>query len=149
MENQNINWKWLNILYKYNAYTLISTGTAMILFPDLFKSILGIPKQDPFFFGVISCVWFTFGLLSALGIKSPLKFIPVLMMQLCYKTIWLTFIALPTFISGFHPFYSVLLIICMLSYVILDVIAIPFGYLFAEETHTDNMTGAVRSQHLY
>lgn len=132
MENKDINLKCLSILYKLNAYTLISTGAAMILLPDTFRSILGIPKQDPYFFGVISCVWFSFGLLSSLGIKSPLKFIPILMMQLCYKMIWLIFIALPTFFRGFHPFYSVLLIICMLLYVVFDIIAIPFKHILAE-----------------
>ncbi|MBU0993317.1 MAG: hypothetical protein KJ737_12560 [Proteobacteria bacterium] len=133
MENSDTKMKWLIILYKYNVVTLISTGLVLIFIPDVFNAILGIPKQDPYFYGVVGSVWFMFGILSFLGLRSPVKFVPVLMLQLGYKLIWLVFIALPTLMDGFHPFYSIFLIICMLSYVVLDFKAIPFHMVFTVE----------------
>jgi len=63
-------------------------GLGMIVMPETVKAILGWPVEEPIAFGIIGSVYLTFGLLSIFGLRSPLKFVPVLLLQLCYKLIW-------------------------------------------------------------
>lgn len=46
-----------------------------------------MPKQDPIVFGIVGGVYVAFGILSILGLRSPLKFMPVLLLRLFYKVI--------------------------------------------------------------
>ena len=55
-------------------------GLAMVVMPENVRSLFGWPTQDPIVYGVTGSVWLAFGLLSILGLKSPLKFVPVLLM---------------------------------------------------------------------
>ena len=68
--------------------------------------------------------------MSALGLRSPLKFLPVLLMQCTYKSIWVIGVLLPLALKGELPGYAPLIIVVMISYIIGDLIAIPFPYVF-------------------
>ncbi len=48
-----------------------------------------------------------FGFLSIFGLRSPLKFVPVLLLQLCYKSIWFIGVILPLLISAQLPSYAI------------------------------------------
>jgi hypothetical protein len=75
-----------------------------------------------------------FGILSILGLRSPLKFVPVLFLQLCYKSIWFLVVLLPQLLGGQLPFHAMVLSLIFATYIIGDLIAIPFGRLFSSET---------------
>ena len=62
----------------------------------------------------------------------PLKFIPLLLLQLVYKPVWLLVVALPLFLEGQFPLYVVFMSAVFVTYVIGDLIAIPFSYLFSK-----------------
>ncbi len=126
----NIRWGWLRFLYAYTIVGAGTTGLVMVLVPGLIPSLFGMPAQDPFIYGVAASIWLAFGVLSVLGLRAPIKFLPVLLMQLCYKTIWLAGVVLPLLIRGEFPFYGVLFTLVMASYVVIDLIAIPFPLLF-------------------
>ncbi len=126
----NIRWGWLRFLYGYTIVGAGISGLVMVLVPGLIPSLFGMPAQDPFIFGVAASVWFAFGILSVLGLRAPLTFLPVLFLQLCYKTIWLGGVVIPLLIKGEFPFYGVLFTLIMASYVVFDLIAIPFPLLF-------------------
>jgi len=128
-----IRWGWLRFLYAYTIAGAGVTGLVMILAPGFVPSLFGMPAQDPFIFGVAGSVWLAFGVLSILGLRSPVRFLPVLLMQLCYKTIWLAGVVLPLLFRGGFPFYGVVFTLVMASYVVLDLIAIPFPVLFRGE----------------
>lgn len=134
-EQANIRWGWLKFLYVYNVLTLIPSGLVIIVFPLLVKTMFRMPEQDPYIFGITGSVWLSFGILSIFGLKYPLRFTPVLLMQLCYKTLWLLGIVLPAAVRGAQPVYAKLLVLAMLSYMILDLISIPFSHLL----HNDLM----------
>jgi hypothetical protein len=117
-------------------YTIVGAGGfgfAMVVMPEIVRSLFGWPAQDPAVFGITGSVWLAFGLLSILGLKSPLKFVPVLLLQLIYKSIWFIGVVFPLLISGKFPNYAILHVAVMGSYIIGDVIAIPFSYLFAKK----------------
>ena len=78
-------------------------------------------------------VYVAFGILSILGLRSPLKFVPVLFLQLCYKAVWFIGVALRLLVAGQFPVHGILFAIIFASYIVGDLIAIPFSYLFAKE----------------
>lgn len=114
---------------------------AMIIAPDFVQSTFGFPAEDPVVFGITASVYTAFALLSILGLKSPLKFAPVLLLQLVYKSVWLAGIVLPMLISGRFPAYATTVLIIFVSYIIGDLIAIPFALVFSDESTTDRQSG--------
>lgn len=115
-------------------YTIIGAGgfgLAMVLFPEAVRSLFRWPAQDPIVYGVTGSVWMAFGVLALFGLRSPLKFVPILLMQLCYKSIWFLGVVFPLLVLGKFPLYAILHVIVMGSYIIGDLIAIPFPYVFA------------------
>ena len=99
------------------------------------RSIFGWPHSDQIIaFGVTGSVYFSFALLSMLGLQSPLKFAPLLLLQLAYKAVWFVGVVLPLLLTGKFPQYALLFTGIYMSYIIGDLIAIPFSYLFAKQS---------------
>ncbi len=69
---------------------------------------------------------------SVLGLRAPLRFSPVLLLQLTYKVIWFVAIFIPVSIAGQLPSYAIGTAILWIAFVVGDLIAIPFRYLFAK-----------------
>ncbi len=129
----NVRWGWLKFMYILTIVVAGGAGLGMIFFPDLYRLSFGMPKQDPVVFGVTSSVYLAFGILSVLGLRSPLKFVPVLLLQLCYKVVWFVGVILPLLFSGPFPMYGISMVIIFAVFVIGDLIAIPFSYVFAKQ----------------
>jgi hypothetical protein len=122
-------------------YTIIGAGgfgLAMVLFPETVCSLFRWPLQDPIVYGVTGSVWMAFGVISIFGLRSPLKFVPILMMQLCYKSIWFIGVVFPLLVSGTFPLYAILHVVIMGSYIVGDLIAIPFPYVFSRTDTADS-----------
>ena len=117
-------------------YTIVGAGgfgLGIIVMPNVMRSIFGWPEQDPIVFGVMGSVWLSFALLSVLGLRSPLKFVPVLLLQLCYKVVWFIGVILPILFGGRFPTYALLYVVIFATYIIGDLIAIPFSCVFAKQ----------------
>jgi hypothetical protein len=90
-------------------------------------------------FGITGSVFLAFAILSIFGLKAPLKFVPVLMLQLCYKSIWSIGVIVPMVVSGRFPRYAILPVAIFASYIIGDLIAIPFKHAFSSEEYTETV----------
>ena len=77
--------------------------------------------------GVAFSFWAALAVLSALGIRYPLTMLPLLFMQLFYKTFWLIAVYLPLRAAG----RSSDLALGFLIAIALDVAVIPWSYVFA------------------
>ena len=132
-EEFNVRWGWLKFMYSFTIAVAGGAGLGMIFFPDLYRLSFGMPEQDPVMFGITGSVYLAFGILSILGLRSPLKFLPVLLLQLGYKVIWFAGVILPLLFSGSFPVYGISMVIIFAIFIIGDLIAIPFSYVFAEE----------------
>jgi hypothetical protein len=130
----NVRWGWLKIMYIWTIVGAGGFGLGIIVIPNIMKSIFGWPSQDPIVYGVTGSVWLAFGIISILGLRSPLKFVPVLLLQLCYKSIWFIGVVLPLLVVGKFPLYAILHVVVIASYIIGDLIAIPFSYVFAKQS---------------
>lgn len=124
----------LKIMYLYTMIMTIIFGLGILLVPNMMKSVFGWPNQDPIVLGITGSVYLAFGLLSILGLRDPLKFMPVLLLQLCYKVIWFIAVVLPLLIIGQFPMYAILHVIIFATFVIGDIIALPFSDLLAKKS---------------
>ena len=107
------------------VYDLNFVGLGMNVWPNL----LNHPEPWDPVKGVAISFWAALSLLSALGIRYPLKMLPVLMMQLTYKTIWLIFVGYPLWSAGdMSPGATAVFNACVMGFVI-DLVVIPWSYL--------------------
>jgi len=130
-----IRWGWLKGMYIYTAVGAGLFGLGMIVIPEVIKTMFTWPVKEPIAFGIVGSVYLAFGLSSLLGLRSPLKFVPVLLLQLCYKSIWFIGVVLPLLITAHFPSYAIPTVIIFATYIIGDLIAIPFSYVFAKESN--------------
>lgn len=77
--------------------------------------------------GVAFSFWAALSALSGLGLRYPLKMLPLLLLQLLYKAIWLIAVGLPQW----SAVRSTDLAKAMMIGVVLDLIAIPWPYVLA------------------
>lgn len=117
-------------MYLYTVIGAGGFGIGILFKPEFIQSLLKMPEQDPVIFGITGAVYLAFGLLSILGLLTPMKFSPVLLLQLFYKSAWLAAVIVPIFLKGEFQLYAILISIIFLTYIIGDLIALPFGYLF-------------------
>jgi len=132
-EDIKVRMNWLKGMYIYTIFGAGGFGLGMIVIPEVIKSMFGWPVAEPIVLGIVGSVYVAFGVLSIFGLRSPLKFVPVLLLQLCYKSIWFIGVILPLLISTQFPSYAISIAIIFATYIIGDIIAIPFSYVFAKE----------------
>jgi hypothetical protein len=116
-------------LYVLRAvYLLILVERSIRVLPALVSPATPLGPWD----GVAYSFWGALALLAALGLRYPLQMLPVLLIQMAYKTIWLLAVALPLWLAGvrFDPM-MVSFTWAMAIGVALDLIVIPWGYVFA------------------
>jgi hypothetical protein len=132
--NSNVRWGWLKGMYIFTIIHAGGSGLGIILGPSAMQSFFGWPSQDPVVFGICGSVWVAFGLLSILGLRSPIKFSPILLLQLTYKVVWFIGVFFPLLIAGKFPAYGTGYVVFFAIYIIGDLIAIPFPYVFAKQS---------------
>jgi hypothetical protein len=128
----DVRWGWLKFMYIYTIVVAGGIGLGIIVVPKLIRSVFSLPNGDPITFGIAGSVYLSFGLLAILGLRAPLKYVPILLLQLSYKVVWFVGVLLPLLVAGRLPMYAIPIAILWATYVIGDLIAIPFSYVFAK-----------------
>jgi hypothetical protein len=77
--------------------------------------------------GVAFSFWAALAALAGLGLRYPLKMLPLLLLQLLYKSIWVIAVALPLW----STFRSIELTGVMYMGAVVDLIVIPWPYVLA------------------
>jgi len=129
----SVRWGWLKAMYIYTIFGAGGFGLGMLFSPGTIQSVLRFSPQDPVVLGLYGSFLLASGLLAIPALRSPLKFAPLLLIQLVYKPIWLAAVVIPLFLRGQFPFHVVFISAVFLSYIIGDLIAIPFSYLFSKK----------------
>jgi hypothetical protein len=130
-KDKGVRWVWLKIMYILTTIVAGGFGVLMIFFPRMSASLFDM-SCAPATYGIVGSVYLAFGLLSILGLRDPLKFVPILLLQLTYKTIWLLGVFLPLLITGKFPSSEISTVIIFSIVVVGDLIAIPFSHVFAK-----------------
>lgn len=124
----------LKIMYIYTAILTLTFGLGIIALPNVMVSLFGWPEQDPIVFGVMGSVYVAFALLALLGLRDPVKFIPILLLQLFYKVVWFIGVVIPLLITESFPLYGLLHVIIFATFIVGDLLTIPFSEFFRKNT---------------
>jgi hypothetical protein len=107
------------------TYLLIVVGVGAMIWPLL----LDAPETAEHFRGVTWCLLGTVALLALLGLRYPLKMLPLLLFELVWKTTWVVTIGLPLQGSGqLEGAFRETWFANILGLVIFPL-AIPWGYV--------------------
>ncbi len=115
-------------LYLLRAtYLLLVVGLAFMVWPG----VINHTKAWPLMQSVVSCLLAGVSVLAALGIRYPLKMLPVLLFELVWKSIWLIAVALPLWRADqLDPRTMETVKDCLWGIVILPIV-IPWPYIWA------------------
>jgi hypothetical protein len=106
---------------------LLYLGNFLFLGLNVWPGIINhVGEWDPVK-GVAFSFWAALSALSGLGLRYPLKMLPLLLLQLVYKSIWLMAVYLPLRSGG----VSTELTRVMAIGVVVDLIVIPWPYVLA------------------
>jgi hypothetical protein len=125
-----IRWRWLRFMYLYTILGAGGFGLSVLAAPERMKALFRWPGDEPIALSIVASVYLAFGVLSIFGLRAPLKFVPVLCLQLCYKLVWFVGAVVPLLLSGQFPIYALPTAAIFASYIVGDLIAIPFWYVF-------------------
>ena len=138
---------WMRFTYGATAFLGILTGGIMLAGPTkLARKLVGfpfmLPEQDPIIFGALAGIWFTVGLLCVLGVRAPLKFLPLLGLQLIYKASWFLFVFFPLMARGEFPEWGWASVVGNAIWMALDIKSIPWRYLLSPELDPELAEGS-------
>ena len=116
-------------LYLLRAmYVFIAVGLAVQKWPG----ILNPPADIPHMGTVVGSVLGAVTLLAVLGIRYPLKMLPLLFFELVWKSMWVLMWGLPLWSAHqLTPERQETLIACLVG-IVLVPLAIPWGYVFKQ-----------------
>ena len=104
------------------GYLLMGVGLALVKWP-LLPGAASLPLYE----GVTLCLLTAMSVLAFLGLRYPVKLLPLLLFESAWKILWLSLVALPRATSGgLDAATTEILISCSLVVVILAVI--PWRY---------------------
>jgi len=81
--------------------------------------------------GVAFSFWAAYATLMILGLWNPLKMVPLLLLQLLYKSVWLLAVAIPLAKAGPLDATAASLVRIFVIAVVVDLVAIPWPYVMA------------------
>jgi hypothetical protein len=82
------------------------------------------------------CVWAAFATLAGLGILRPVKMLPIVLLEIFYKVLWLALVAYPLWSKGTLAGSPAEETTVEFLWVILPIVAVPWGYVFATYVYT-------------
>jgi hypothetical protein len=124
---QQVSTLRLNVLRA--AYALIAVGMGSQIWPLILQHRADVARMT----GVVWSMLGAITLLSALlGIRYPLKMLPVLVIELAWKTIWVLSFGLPLWFAGqLDAATAETLKECMFGVVLVPLV-LPWGYVWTQ-----------------
>lgn len=76
------------------GYLVVGVGLAVVKWPLLLEA-----RTLPLFEGVVACLLSALSLLAFLGLRYPVRLLPVLLFEVAWKVLWLSVAALPAVLA--------------------------------------------------
>ncbi len=113
-------------LYLLRAmYTFMAVGLALTRWPELLERSSNLPHMDT----VVASVLGAISLLALLGIRYPIRMLPLLIFEFLWKVIWVALWGLPGWIAGdLDGAGEEILINCLVGIVLVPLV-LPWGYV--------------------
>jgi hypothetical protein len=111
------------------AMRIVFLLTFIGLAPSAWEQVLSPSEVLLPFDGVAISFWAALSLLAVMGVFYPLRMLPLLLLQVLYKAVWLLSIGLPLWLQGPLEDSARELIFANAFGVVLDVLVIPWLYV--------------------
>jgi hypothetical protein len=103
----------------------------VLLGMDVWPALVNHGKPWDPMHGIAVSFWAALSALSGLGIRHPVRMLPLLLMQCFYKAVWLVAVGLPLRSVGqLGPVAAELFSACAIG-LVLDLVVIPWPYVLA------------------
>ena len=109
-------------------YLLIAVGLILSVWPDVFSSVGKTADSHT----VVGAILVSFSVLALLGLRYPLKLLPILIFELLWKSLWLLAFSLPAYLNGSMDEYSAGTTFACAMGVVLTPLVIPWRYVINE-----------------
>ncbi len=107
------------------GYFYMAVGLAIFKVPELFSNGASRPLME----GVVTCILAAMCILAFVGLRYPVRMLPLLLFEGIWKLIWLASVALPAIMdNAVDPAKSELIFSCSMVVIILAVI--PWRYVW-------------------
>ena len=78
------------------GYLVMGVGLALVKWPI----VIGYDRDFPLYEGVVAVLLTAMSLLALLGLRYPVRLLPILLFETLWKVIWLSVVALPAVLAG-------------------------------------------------
>jgi hypothetical protein len=114
-------------LYLLRAvYLLIATGLGVQMWPKIIGHVTTMILPQ----GILTCMLWALSVLAIVGIRYPLRMLPLLFFEMTWKAAWLLTVALPLWYTGrMDPGTAHTAFACMM--VVIVPVAVPWPYVVA------------------
>lgn len=126
-----VRWRWLKGMYAFDIVGAGIPGLLALAAPAWAGENLFGAAGDPVALRMVGAVWLAVAGASALALRRPLRFAPLLPVQMAYKALWLA-TTVPTLARGERPELWPLALLFAL-WVVGDAIATPWALLFGQD----------------
>ena len=107
------------------GYAVMGVGLAVVRWPD----VIAYDQSTPLYEGIVAVLLTAMSLLAFLGLRYPVRLLPILLFECLWKLIWLSVVALPAVIAGdVDEAMSDVIFSC--SFVVIILAVTPWGYVW-------------------
>lgn len=123
-------------LFRLNLMRVLFIVMFLVLGLDVWEALINSKTPIDPMKGIALSFWAALATLPILWLKNPLKVIPILLLQLSYKIIWLAFIAYPLWVVD-ELELSTVANLAKSNFIgaILDILVIPWAYFIKKYTY--------------
>jgi hypothetical protein len=113
------------------GYAFMGVGIAIVKWPVLVQDARSLPVME----GVVACLLTAMSLLAFLGLRYPVRMLPILLLEVTWKVIWITAVAIPNLVSNdLNAAAREVLFNC--SFVVVILAVIPWRYTWRRYVRT-------------
>lgn len=120
--DEELSTRRLNVMRFGYAFT--GVGLAVVKWPVLIQDARSVPVME----GVVICLLTAMSLLAFLGLRYPVRMLPILLFEVAWKAIWVAAVAIPHLVADdMNAATGEVLFNC--SFVVIILAVIPWGYV--------------------
>jgi hypothetical protein len=113
------------------GYAFMGVGLVIVKWPVLVHDVRSLPVME----GVVVCLLTAMSLLAFLGLRYPVRMLPILLFEVAWKAIWLGAVALPHLLANdLNDEGQAVLFSC--SFIAVIVAVIPWRHTWQRYTRT-------------
>ena len=107
------------------GYAFMGVGLALVKWP----LVIGYDQSMPLYEGIVAVLLTAMSLLAFLGLRYPVRLLPILLFESLWKLIWLSVVALPAVAAGdTDAAFQAVLFNC--AFVVIILAVVPWRYVW-------------------